>query len=63
MESANVANNYADAFEEYEQKSSLLIHEEEILQSEIRPNRFFEGLIFSFPICFLMWGIIIWVIL
>lgn len=62
MESVNIVNNYEDAFEEYEQESFLLI-QEEILQSKIRPNRFFRGLIFSLPISLLIWGIIIWAIL
>jgi hypothetical protein len=64
MESARIANNYEKASEEeYEQESLLLMRslmQEEILLSEIRPNRFFKGLIRALPIILLMWGIIIW---
>lgn len=57
MESVNIAKNYKEAFEEYEQESPLL------MPSKIRPNRFFEGLIFAIPISLVMWGIIIYVLL
>jgi hypothetical protein len=57
MESVNIAKNYEEGFEEYEQKSPLL------MPSKIRPNRFFEGLIFAIPISLVIWGIIIFVLL
>ena len=35
----------------------------EILLSEIRPNRFFTGLLFATPTSLIIWAIIIWVFL
>ena len=51
----NIAKNFEEAYEEYDQESPLLV------QSENGTNPFFRGLIFAVPISFLMWGIIIWV--
>ncbi len=66
MEAVNIANNFEEAYEEYERESLLLpqsVMPEEILQSENDPLRFFKGLIFALPISLLIWGIIIWVFL
>jgi hypothetical protein len=61
MKSESIANNYEEAFEEFEQESPLLM-QEEILRSENRPQRFFEGLIFALPIILLTWGIFIFIL-
>ncbi len=66
MEAVNIANNFEEAYEEHERESLLLMQpvmQEEILQPENDPLRFFKGLIFALPISLLIWGIIIWVFL
>jgi len=66
MEAVNIANNFEEAYEEYEQESLLWMQSvmpEEILQSENDQPRFFKGFIFAVPISLIMWGIIIWVFL
>ena len=66
MEYVNIGNNYEEAFEIYEQGSPLLMQsvmQAEILQTKVRPNRFFDGLIFALPFSVFMWGVIICVFL
>ena len=66
MEAVNNANNFEEAHKEYEQESLLpmqSVMQEEIFQSENRPDPFFRGLIYGVPISLLMWGIIIWAFL
>ncbi len=66
MEAVNIANNFEEAYEEYERESLLLpqsVMPEEILQSEEEPLGLCMGLRFAVPISLLMWGIIIWVFL
>lgn len=65
MEPLNIANYYEEAFEEYDQECPLSMQsvmQEEILRSEIRPNLFFQGLIFALPVILFTWGIIIFVL-
>ena len=66
MEAVNIANNFEEAYEEYERESFLLpqsVMPKEILHSEYDPLRFCKGLITALPISLLMWGIIIWILL
>ena len=66
MERENIGNNDEEAFEIYEQGSPLLMQsvmQAEILQAKVRPNRFFDGLIFALPFSVFMWGVIICVFL
>lgn len=58
MEAVNIADNFEEVCEEYEQKSLLLI-KEGILESENGSNRFFKGLIFAVPISLIMWGAVV----
>ena len=66
MEAVNIANNFEEAYEEYERESPLLMRSvmlEKILQSEEEPLGLCMGLRLAVPISLLMWGIIIWVFL
>ncbi|MEJ2725094.1 MAG: hypothetical protein P8175_10710 [Deltaproteobacteria bacterium] len=66
MEAVNIADNFEEAYEEYEQQSLLSVQSvipEEILPQEDGPNRFFKGLFFALPISVLLWGIAIWIFL
>ena len=66
MEAANIADNFAEANEVYEQESLLLrpsVTTKEVLQSEKDPLRFCKGVILALHISLLMLGIIIWVFL
>ena len=64
MEAENIADNFAGAYEAYEQESLLLRHSvtpEKVMQTEKDPLRFCKGVIFALHISLLMLGIIIWV--
>jgi hypothetical protein len=66
VEAANIADNFAEAHETFEQESLLSRQSappEEVLQSEKDPLRFCKGVIFALHFSLLMLGIIIWVFL
>lgn len=60
MESLNIANNYEEAFEAYDQEFPILmqsVRQEEPLGSEIMPNRFLRGLLNALLVSLFIWGI------
>ena len=66
MDSVNIAKNFEEVCEEYDQESLLSTQsalQKEILKSENESDGFFKGLFFALPISLLMWCIIIWVFL
>jgi hypothetical protein len=66
MEALNIANNFEEAYEDYEREPLLLVEPvtpKEILQPEEEPLELCMGLRFAVPISLLMWGGLIWVFL